>query len=544
MIKTININLSGIVFNINEDAYNILNNYLTSIRSKFKNTEGGDEIIADIELRIAELFTDKMGDTRQVIEIKDVASVVETLGQPEEYDLEDESDQSDSEYYQAKRKKFFRDTDDKILGGVSSGIGAYINVDTVWIRLLWIILFFGYGFGFVFYLILWIIIPEAKTTAEKLEMRGEPVNIENIEKKIKEEFDGIKDSFTKMGEHAKNADYAKAGKKAQSAISQIVEMLISVLGRIFKFLLKVIGFILIFVGLISIPATIFGLTIASTVLDDVFYAGNIFEIFTPIFNSPMQLYTAAVLILLTIFIPLALLVLLGIRIVTKKSRISVLVIIILTIIWFGAASGIGAIAANTGIDHKDDSSITKHEILNIESDTLIIKAINNNYSYGELFDYDDISMRKINDKVEILFDSPNLNIDVSTNDKKELRIIKKAQGRSKHDAKERVTNINYNYKVEGNSLILNDHYSTSIDNKLRGQKVDLKLMLPIGTVLKIDDSMKDLLDNVDNLDDLWGFQMLDHTWIMTDDGLKCKDCKSKKVKKSNDDNNSDADDFY
>ncbi len=541
MIKTININLSGIVFNINEDAYNILNNYLTSIRSKFKNTEGGDEIIADIESRVAELFTEKMGEERQVIEIKDVENVIETLGQPEDYDLHEDDNSSESEYYQTKRKKFFRDPDDKILGGVSSGIGSYVSVDTVWIRLLWIVLFFGYGFGFIFYLILWIIIPEAKTTAEKLEMRGEPVNIENIEKKIKEEFDGIKDSFTKMGEHAKNADYAKAGKKAQSAISQIVEMLITILGRIFKFLLKVLGIILIFVGVISIPATIFGLTIASTVLDDVFYAGNIFEIFTPIFNSPMQLYTAAVLLLLTIFIPLALLVLLGIRIVTKKSRISALVIIILTIVWFASASGIGAIAANTGIDHKDDGSITKHEVLNIASDTLILKAINNNYSYGELFDYDDIAMRKVNNKVEILFENPNLNIDASNNDIKELRIIKKAQGRSKHDARERVSKIEYNYKVEGNNLILDDHYSTSIDNKLRGQKVNLKLMLPIGTVLKIDSSMKNLLDNVDNLDELWGFQMLDHTWIMTDDGLKCKDCTSKKKKKSD---KEDTDDFY
>ena len=536
MIKTININLSGIVFNINEDAYDILNNYLTSIRSKFRNIEGGEEIIADIESRIAELFTERLNGTRQVIEIKDVEVVIETLGKPEDYDLDEDDDEtySQTDYNQDKKKKFFRDSDDKMLGGVSSGIAAYVNIDTVWIRLLWIVLFFGYGFGFLFYVILWIIVPEAKTTAEKLEMKGEPVNIENIEKKIKEEFDDIKDSFTKMGEHAKNADYAKAGKKAQSAIGQIVEILLTVLGKILKFILKVIGIIFIFVGVISIPATIFGLTMAGTVLDDIFYGGTIFDIFSPIFNSPMQLYSAAVLIILVIFIPLLLIVLLGIRIVTNKARISTLFLIILTIIWFASASGIGAIAANTGIDHKDDSSITEHETLEIEGDTIVLKAINNNISYGEFFDYDDIAMRKKGEKVEILFDNPNLNIDVSKNDISELRIIKKAQGRSKHEAKERVSKLDYKYKVEGNTIILNDYYSTSIENKLRGQIVNLKLKLPIGTILKLDPSMKGLLDNVDNLNDLWGFQMLDHIWIMTENGLDCMDCKEKSNKNSKD----------
>jgi len=545
MIKTININLSGIVFNINEDAYDILNNYLTSIRSKFKNTEGGDEIIADIESRIAEIFTENMGETRQVIELKDVENIINKLGKPEEYDVleEEEENYSSNEYYRSKNKKFFRDPDDKILGGVSSGIAAYVNVETVWIRLLWIILFFGYGFGFLFYLILWIIIPQAKTTAEKLEMKGETVNIENIEKKIKEEFDNIKDSFTKMGEHAKNADYIKAGKKAQSAISQIVEMLITILGRIFKFLLKTLGVILIFIGVISIPATIFGLTVASTVLDDIFYAGNIFDVFSPIFNSPMQLYTAAILLLLTIFIPLALLVLLGIRILTKKSRISALVIIILAIVWFASASGIGAIAANTGIDHKDDSSITKHETLKIEGDTITLKSINNNISYGDFFDYDDIAMRRVKDKVEILFDNPTLNINASKNNTTELRIIKKAQGRSKHDAKVRVSEIDYNYKIDGSTIILDDFYSTEIDNKLRGQKVNLKLFLPIGTIVILDESMKNFLDNVDNVNDLWGFQMLDHTWKMTEEGLECLNCEVKK-KKQDENNSVEDDNFY
>jgi len=529
MIKTININLSGIVFNINEDAYSILNNYLSSIRSKFMNTEGGDEIIADIESRIAELFSEKLNGSRQVIEIKDVESIIKILGQPEDYELEEDDDDNytQNNNYKNKRKKLFRNPDDKMLGGVSSGIAAYIDVDTVWIRLLWLLLFFGFGFGFLFYIILWIVIPLAKTTADKLEMRGEPVNIENIEKKIKEEFEDIKDSFTKMGEHARNADYAKAGKKATNAIGQIIDILITILGRILKFLIKVLGIIFIFIGIVSIPAIIFGLSMAGTLLDDIFYGGSIFDIFSPIFNSPIQFYTAAFLLILVIFIPLSLIVLLGIRILTRKSRISALMLVILTIIWFAAASGLGAIAANTGIDHKEDSSVTQRETLKINSDTLIIKAINNNYSYGDLLDYDDIAIQKVNDKVEIIFDKPNLNIDPNSDGKMVLKIIKKAKGRSKHDAKERVSHIKYNYTINGNTLILNDYYSTEVENKLRGQKVNLKLLLPVNTVVKFDSSMDKLLDNVDNLNNLWGYQMLNHTWKMTEDGLKCQDCSAK-----------------
>jgi phage shock protein PspC (stress-responsive transcriptional regulator) len=538
MIKTININLSGIVFNINEEAYNVLNNYLTSIRLKFKDTEGGDEIISDIESRIAELFTEIINSSKQAIELKDIETVIITLGQPEDYDIDEEENHSYNQTNNKKRKKFFRNPDDKILGGVSSGIATYVNIDAVWIRLLWITLFLGYGFGFIFYIILWIIIPEAKTTADKLEMRGEPVNIENIEKKIKEEFEEIRESFTQMGEHAKNADYAEAGKKATNALGQIIEVLINILGKILKFLLKTLGLLLIFVGIISIPAIIFGLSFASITLDNIFYEGNLIDIVSPFFNSQTQLYLASFLLALIIFIPLILLVLLGLKILTNKSRISTLAIIVLAIIWFASASGIGAIAANTGIDHKEDSSITIQKTFNITNDTIIVKSINNNYSYGELFNYQDIAMRKKNGNVEILFENPKLNIETSKDNKLEIRIIKKAQGRSKHDAKERVAKIKYNFKINGNTILLDDYYSTSVENKLRGQRVYLKLFLPKGIYIKFDDSMKNLLDNVDNVNDLWGFQMLNHTWKMTDKGLECVNCNTEYEE------NAKNDDFY
>ena len=530
MIKTININLSGIVFHINEDAYGKLNKYLSSVRSKFRNTEGGDEIIADIESRIAELFNEKLDGKRQVIETLDVDEVVATMGQPEEYEVEEDEEYTSTRKKTTNNKRFFRDPDDKILGGVSSGIGSYINVDTVWIRLIWILLFFGYGFGFIIYIILWIIIPEATTTSEKLEMKGEPVNIENIERKIKEEFDGLKDSFSKMGEHAKNADYAKAGKKAQSALAHGVEMVLSILGRILTFVFKFLGVILILSGVIAIPAILFGLSVANTSFSEIFYDGSLYEMFNAFFNSSLQLTIAIISVLLIAIIPLVLILLAGLRILMGKSYVNTLFVIILGIIWFASATSIATIAADNTLNFNSKSSITEQETLAIESDTIFIKADNSNYySYGTIFNNDNVSMHKSEDGDLLLFNNFDLDIKASKTKSTELRIKKYANGHTRLQALDRVKKINYSYKVEGNTVIFDDYLSTPIGNKIRNQKVKAILFIPIGTVIYFDDNMNDFLGHVDNVNDYWGYQMLNHYWLMTKDGLECIDCNDKKT---------------
>jgi len=530
MIKTININLSGIVFHINEDAYGKLNIYLSSVRKKFRSTEGGDEIIADIESRVAELFSEKLTNNRQVIEIQNVESIINTMGQPEEYEIEEDDDNySTSKKYSSNNKRFFRDPDDKILGGVSGGIGAYMNIDTVWIRLLWVILFFGYGFGIIFYIILWIIIPEASSTAEKLEMKGEPVNIENIEKKIKEEFDGLKDSFTKMGEHVKNANYSKAGKKAQSALAHTIELILSILGRIITFIFKFIGIVLIISAAIAIPATLFGLHAANISFGDTFYDGSLFEMLSAFFNSAIQLNLMIISIILVTLIPLVLILLAGLRILIGKSYINTLFIIILGVVWFASLTAIATVAADNALDFNSTSSITEQETLNIKSDTIIIKNNSSNYySYGTIFNNDNVSMQKTESKNLLLFNNFNLDIRASKTNKPELRIKKYAQGRSRLEALKRVKKINYNYSTNDNSLILNDYASTLSSNKIRNQKVKAILFIPIGTVIYFDENMNNLLDHIDNTNDYWGYQMLNHYWIMTEEGLECIDCNESK----------------
>ncbi|WGH76923.1 PspC domain-containing protein [Tenacibaculum tangerinum] len=188
MNKTININLGGFFFHIDETAYQKLKRYLDAIaRSLSDDPQGKNEIIADIEARISELLSERITDARQVVNESDIEEIIAIMGQPEDYAEAEETYNENTSYNYSRNtaKKMFRDGDDKFLGGVCSGLGHYFNIDVVWIRLTFLILTLaGFGFGIIGYIILWIILPEAKTTSEKLQMEGEAVNIDNIEKKF------------------------------------------------------------------------------------------------------------------------------------------------------------------------------------------------------------------------------------------------------------------------------------------------------------------------------------------------------------------------
>ena len=197
MNKTVNINLAGIFFHIDEDAYLKLQRYLEAIKRSFTDSQGRSEIIADIEARIAELFNERVENDKQVIRIKEVDEVISIMGQPEDYLVDDEIFEDEPKTsYKAKSspsRKLFRDTDNSYIGGVSSGLAHYFGIDAIWVRLAWSLLIFGAGTGILLYILLWVLGPEAKTTAEKIMMTGEPVNISNIEKKIKDGFDSVTD---------------------------------------------------------------------------------------------------------------------------------------------------------------------------------------------------------------------------------------------------------------------------------------------------------------------------------------------------------------
>ena len=188
---TVSINLGGYSFNIDEDAYAELKGYLKNLEQHFAGEESSAEILSDIESRLSELFRNKLKNYKQVINMDDVRQAISVMGAHE--DISDNDGPSAREKFSSPGyHRIYRDPDHRVIGGVCSGMGAYWDIDPVIVRIIFIALALGGGLGALVYLILYIVIPEAKTTAQKIEMKGNPVNIHNLKDSVKEEFNKVR----------------------------------------------------------------------------------------------------------------------------------------------------------------------------------------------------------------------------------------------------------------------------------------------------------------------------------------------------------------
>lgn len=228
MKRTVTANISGIVFHIEEDAYRNLETYMKRIREHLAQEEGLDEIMQDIEARIAELFKEATKDHKEVVTEQDVEEVIETLGQPSDFSEGGEAEEERSEEGTDRTesadpaKRIYRDPDDKVLGGVCSGISAYLGWDPVWLRLIFVLATLLGGTGPVLYIILWVIVPEAHTRAEKLHMRGEAVNLDNLKKKVKEEGEELKDRFGRFKKGMEGEKVKGEGRKSGQKLKEVL----------------------------------------------------------------------------------------------------------------------------------------------------------------------------------------------------------------------------------------------------------------------------------------------------------------------------------
>ncbi|HOW10429.1 MAG TPA: PspC domain-containing protein [Bacteroidales bacterium] len=188
---TVSINLGGYSFNIDEDAYSELKLYLKNLELHLAAEESSSEILSDIEARMAELFRSRLTAYKQVISMTDVREVIVIMGRPEDFS-DGESTTRKERFAGPGPHRMYRDPDHRIIGGVCSGVGAYWDLEPWIVRAIMLALVFAGGIGIVIYLILYIVLPEAKTTAQKIEMKGEPVNINNIKESVKKEFDTVR----------------------------------------------------------------------------------------------------------------------------------------------------------------------------------------------------------------------------------------------------------------------------------------------------------------------------------------------------------------
>jgi len=504
MNKTVNINLAGIFFHIDEDAYLKLQRYLEAIKRSFTDSQGRSEIIADIEARIAELFNERVQNDKQVVRIKEVDDVISIMGQPEDYLVDDAIFEDEPQEIKRKKisepsKKLFRDTDNSYIGGVSSGLSHYLGIDAIWIRLAWVLLIFGAGTGILLYILLWVLVPEAKTTTEKIMMMGEPVNISNIEKKIKDGFDSVTETVGDVAKNvsesvsnaAKNIDVKKTGNSIKSSSRTFFDTIGDIIMFCFKVFAKFIGIVLILTGAVTIISLIIGL-FSVGVANIISIPGIDFVEIANTCGSPIWL--TPLLAFFAVGIPFFFLFYLGLKILINNLKsIGRITKFTLLGLWLISVIALVILGIRQASAHAfDEVYIEKTELPITANDTLRVKmAANDKLSYSSQNQKHGLKItRNANGDKVISSSDIHIFIKSTTDSVAKIIIEKSADGSSYEAAQERAKNINYNFEFKNNTLLLDTYLNTNVKNKFSDQDVDVVLYIPENTILHLNNSTK------------------------------------------------------
>jgi phage shock protein PspC (stress-responsive transcriptional regulator) len=508
---------------MDEDAYNKMRRYLETVKRSFANTPGSDEILADIEARIAELFYEKLENERQVITQKEVDEVIAIMGQPEDYmvdeDIFEDEPRSKTSTQQTRVKKLYRDTEHKYVAGVSSGLAHYLGIDPLWVRILWVFLTIGSGGGFILlYGLLWILIPEASTTAQKLDMRGEAVNISNIERKVKEGFEDVAD-------RVKSVDYDKVGDTVKKGGKTFFDTLGDIIMFLFKIFGKFIGILLIIIGASTLIGLFIGL-LSVGVMDMVHVPG--IDFYNVVNSSNLPIWLVSLLAFFAIGIPFFFLLYLGLKIlVTNLKSIGNIAKFSLLGLWLLSIILLVVFGIREAASHAYSGSTTSESEIYIEnpSDTLNINLVAYDYDRDNQMHMGNMIVTHDDDGNKILVSRDvRLRLKKSKDSLLRMEIRKEANGPSFARAKEIAEKINYSYQVEGNTIEFNDFLATSGDSKFNDQEVRASLYIPVGTILTYDSgTSRSWMLRADTDRDTNDIE--DYVWKMTDAGeLECLDC--------------------
>lgn len=587
MNKVVNINLSGIILTIEEDAYVELKKYIDALQKHFAHTPGGAEIISDIETRIGELLQNKVTNTTGVVVLADVKEVIDVMGNPTQMndfdeDFEVKSHSGEEQQQAAAPRKLRRDSDNKFLGGVCSGISNFLNIDAIFIRVLFLIgvLFFGtgvllyivlwiaipkptpeelavahdstqkrlfrsednkmlggvcsgianyfgvdqvwprllfvvalvlYGSGVLLYFILWAIIPKATTPTQKLQSKGEPIDVNNIERMVK-------DSFAHVNS---NGIVRKTG--------SMFEQLLGFVWKLVK--VGILGVLLLFI-LFSLAGMVVALVYNSPSVD------AFLNVFLLSENVVLYLKIASASMALAIFITLSYM---AYRLINGRSikfRYVALVdmVLIVVAVTFGV---LGSVSYASKI--KAFEEVTHLTSIKPTSDTLYIdvNAINEKYkniiSISNNEKQKNISFNEFNIEVS---DNGNLPfVDVSScylkpsiNDSIQVVITKSSRAETAVKAEELAERISYEVTYTGNTLKLDKGFLIDTVNGYRYQSVDVVIYVPVGKTVVLNKPAKKLLDNVNKKGNVFK---------MTDEGVRCLNCEKHHKNEEDDDDNAE-----
>ena len=484
MIKTFNINLAGQIFNINEDAYEQLSGYFNTLRSFYANEEDKDEIIRDIEARFAELFLAK--GKNYIVTKEDTDAVIQMMGNPQEFDEENaqQASASSAEKQTASTantitigKRLYRDFDNGLITGVCAGLSAYFGInDAIWMRLLFIgLTIFGFGSPILVYIILSLIMPKAETATQKLEMKGEPINLSNIVKSVNEEPSNV---------------------KSKGIFNQVISFFGAGVMIFFKFLLWIGIAFAIFIGGILIFALFVALIAFSIIaLFGIPIANNYF------FTSASDGWFFGIGALLICIIPVIFGIVALVHILSKKLKPlkKQVVLPLLGLFLFGfLLINISGYNAKKLINEK--KKINQNYALNYDykSDTIVL-AMNPELKDEDYFD--NMNINGVSDLVDFINDHDDkffpVEIEIYPSATDSFSIVKEfsANGKTEKEAIENATSFIHNIKQNNNKVIIDPYIQFSSSKvKFRNQKLKIKVYVPEGKYIRWDKRTEQYMD--------------------------------------------------
>ena len=530
MNKTIIININGIVFHIEEDAYEVLKAYMTDVKRHFMNSEDSLEITTDIENRIAEMFNELLaGENKQVIVEQDVRKVIEQMGTVEDFEhAEEDTKASFSNTYanNADTRRLFRDPDDHLVSGVCAGIANYFDIQAVWIRLAFAISFFIFGSGFILYIILWIVIPKAVTRADRMAMKGEKLNLQGFKKNFEEEMGSMRDHFSTL--HKEATPFVYRARDFTGDFLHHLGVFFSGAGRV---IIKLIGILILLMCLGFLVFTVVG-----------FVALISFGRFEPFHGLPYRLlahhhatyiYVSAFLIAIIPLLSIIMLVFKGVfnvGMVNRSTGTTALVVWLCSIGVF--------VYCVTGIVAEFRSSASYSETMNLKptKDNVYYLKLNDlKYLTAEdssRLDIKDLSPNiKINDDDDNDFDTfyqRNIHLYIEKSDVNQPVLIRQyhSRGRDFNNAFRNAQNIKYMFAQQDTVLKFDERFYGKIDDLWHDEEVSLTLRLPLNAKVVIDRDMGRIADfNVHDCNEINKRNpdvVRTAIFTMTDNGLQCR----------------------
>lgn len=525
MKKTFTINISGSVFHIEEDAYEKLRDYLQMLTGHFGSDADGREILQDIEARIAELFSKKMeAEGKDVILEFWVEEVMARMGKPEDF-IEEEEEAEETAAQPAEssvKRRMYRDPDHRVLGGVCSGMGAYFNIDPVVLRIIFFILFWiSAGIALLVYIMLWIAVPKAKTTAQRLEMQGREATVSNIEKSIKEEVKEVKESYQRF---RKSGTY----EKGREQVGRFGDMTYNVLRVILKIIVIVAGVFLILLAFFGLIGFITSLVIGQSIFQSAPWIGNLGPEFhmpeiANFFIAPGSMTILMIAIAFLVGIPLLGILYAGTKMVFRFRSNNKVILLSSLVIWMIALITVIVVSAGQIKDYNKETTVSQNQAIDCQDCQTLYLELGDDPYINKSAGVDLERMRVISDHGEpLLLGEPHLDVEESSSDEFVILIRKKSRGSNLETAKKNVEDIEYSFTQNDSLIRFNPYYTIKDNKRWLDQEVDITVKVPKGKSIYLGDKMAMIIYDIENVSNTWDGDMVGKYWEMTELGLQEK----------------------